>query len=248
MGDREKHTVQNNVVHAGEGILTSPGAWSFAGQTSEVFDTHVSKSVPLYLEGHELTVALSDFFVKDGSVIHELGCSTGTLLEKLARRHKAKGCRFVGLDSEPDMVKKAETKCSPYPNVKVQVQDITEYDFEPSDLIISYYCLQFVPLKRRGEVLRNIFDSLTEGGALIIFEKVRFDSSRMQDLTYQLYQEYKLGRGYSEEEIMAKSLSLRSVLEPRTTTENYDTLYKVGFKDVATVQKYLCFEGLLATK
>ena len=39
---------------------------------------------------HWLCEQLSDFYVKEDSVIYDIGCSTGTLLKKIASRHKEK--------------------------------------------------------------------------------------------------------------------------------------------------------------
>ena len=60
----------------GDKIKAVSGAWSFGGSVAKTFDDHVSKSVPLYNEGHEMIVDLSEFFVSKNSVVYELGCST----------------------------------------------------------------------------------------------------------------------------------------------------------------------------
>ena len=75
------------------------------------FDKHISSSVPLYKEGHELITSLSDFFIKDKSVCYELGCSTGTLLNQISKRHQNKRLnKFIGIDIEKDMIKFAKKK------------------------------------------------------------------------------------------------------------------------------------------
>ena len=64
----------------------------------------------------------------------------------------------------------------------------------------------------------------------------------------QIYNEYKLEVGYSEENIIAKSKSLKRVLEPYSTQANYDMMHRAGFKDIMTIQKYVSFEGFLVIK
>ena len=39
------------------------GAWSFGGKIPNKFEKHIAKSVPLYLEGHQIIVRLSDYFL-----------------------------------------------------------------------------------------------------------------------------------------------------------------------------------------
>ena len=54
--------------------------------------------------------------------------------------------------------------------------------------------------------------------------------------------------GYTPDDIITKSRSLKGVLEPFSTQGNVDLLKRSGFVDINTVQKYLCFEGFLAIK
>ena len=81
-----------------------------------------------------------------------------------------------------------------------------------------------------------------------MFEKVRGADARFQDILCALYNDYKIREGYSADEIIAKSRSLKGVLEPFSTQGNLDMLKRAGFVDINTVQKYLCFEGFLAIK
>ena len=63
-----------------------------------------------------------------------------------------------------------------------------------------------------------------------------------------IYAETKLERGFSAEEIINKTLSLKGVLEPFSTQGNMDLLRRAGFEDIMTVMKNVCFEGFLAIK
>ena len=50
----------------GNNIKTNKGKWTFAKPiVVKNFDDHVLKSVPLYKEGHEIIIDLSDFFLKE---------------------------------------------------------------------------------------------------------------------------------------------------------------------------------------
>ena len=86
------------------------------------------------------------------------------------------------------------------------------------------------------------------GGAFILFEKVRGPDARFQDMLTQTYNEFKVSEGFSADQIMAKSNSLKGVLEPFSTSGNLSLLKRAGFKDIMTVFKYGCFEGFLAIK
>jgi len=234
---------------SGDAIQTQIGGWSFDERTVPTFDSHVEKSVPFYHEGHSLITKISDFFVKHDSVCYDLGCSTGSLLKKLHSYHEGKaGARFIGIDREPAMISSAKRKCEGQGNLDFLVSDTRLFDFEASDFITAYYTVQFVPPKDRQELISKIYGSLNWGGAFLLFEKTRAPDARFQDITTALYNEYKLDQGYALEEILAKTLSLKGVLEPFSLEGNMGLLRRAGFLDICPVFKYLCFEGYLCIK
>lgn len=233
----------------GQNITAENAGWSFGGNVPETFVDHIKQSVPLYELGHDLICQLSDFFVHRGSKVYEIGTSTGELIRKLAQHNRSKvGAQFFGFDIEPDMIRQARLHCADTPSVKILQEDARVADMEKSDLVVSYYTMQFVPPANRQEMFDKVFDRLNWGGAFILFEKVRAPDARFQDLVTQLYNEFKLANGFTSEEIVEKSRSLKGILEPFSTQGNLDLLSRAGFKDVTTVQKYLCFEGFLAIK
>ena len=97
-------------------------------------------------------------------------------------------------------------------------------------------------------MINKIFKGLNWGGAFFFVEKVRGSDARFQDILNQTYIDYKLSKGYSANEIISKSRSLKGVLEPFSTKGNLDLLKRAGFKDVITIFKYGSFEGFLAIK
>src|SRR5690349_2564191 len=128
----------------GDNISAGTARWSFGGTVSEDFDAHVSKSVPLYKQGHQLIVRVADFFLHEGSVCYDLGCSTGQLVLQLGKHNEGKRVRFIGVDAEKDMVSKAREICAQLENAEFIESDLREIDLEPADLIIAHYTMQFV--------------------------------------------------------------------------------------------------------
>ena len=223
-------------------------SWSFGADVPKSFVEHVRRSVPLYDLGHDLVCELSDFFVHDGSVGYELGVSTGELLGKLAKRSANKRAKWVGLDVEESMIAEARIALDGVGNAELHVGDAVLWDFESADMIVSYYCLQFVPPKLRQNLTNKIYASLNWGGCFVMFEKVRAGDARFQDVTTSLYQDFKLKQRFTPAEIVAKARSLKGVLEPFSTQGNVDMLKRAGFVDVMTIMKYVSFEGFLAIK
>lgn len=232
----------------GENIVADNASWTFGGNVAETFTDHVRRSVPLYEVGHDLVCKVSDYFIQDGSVAYELGVSTGALMKKVASRHAKKTARFVGIDIEEPMIAQARKEIGDLPNVRLLVDDAILHDYEPADLIVAYYTVQFVPPKRRQQLIERVYESLNWGGAFLMFEKVRGSDARFQDMMTGIYTDFKIDQGYGPEEIVAKSRSLKGVLEPFSTQGNIDLLKRAGFTDIMSIMKWVCFEGFLAIK
>ncbi len=236
------------MTKAGNDLVVENANWKFDAQVVEVFDDHVSKSVPLYHETHELAASISDFFIGDGSVAYELGSSTGQLLSVIAKRNQHKDIRLVGIDSVDSMVAAAEQKCAPYKSISFARDDILTFDYEKCDMIFSFYTIQFVRPQKRQELFDRLYEALNWGGAMLILEKVRAPDARFQDMMTSIYHDYKLSRGFSAEEVMGKANSLRGVLEPFSTQGNLDLMKRAGFVDIMSVYKWVCWEAFLAIK
>ena len=240
-------------TNSGDSINAGNGKWKFSGEMVNNFEQHVKKSVPIYSEGQKLIKNLSEYFIKNDSIVYDIGCSTGKLLIDLVSQnsHK-KNSKYIGIDIEDDMIKFAKNKQKDLSIKKAKLDfindDIVTYDFEKSDLIVSYFTIQFIHPKHRQELINKIFESLNWGGALILFEKVRYNDARFQDMITTLYNDYKLERGYTHEEILNKTRSLKGILEPFSSDANIQMLERAGFKDTCTIMKKLCFEGFLAIK
>jgi len=233
----------------GQKISAKNAGWTFGDNVPDTFVEHIKTSVPLYEMGHDLVCQLSDFFVKNDSVVYEIGTSTGELLKKLAVHNEAKaGAKWIGMDVEEAMVKAAVAHCKDIASINILHEDARLMDLEKSDFIVSYYTLQFIPPRHRQELFQKIYETLNWGGAFVFFEKVRGPDARFQDIVSQLYNEFKVNNGFTNDEIVEKARSLKGILEPFSTQGNLDLVERAGFKDVMTIQKYLCFEGFLAIK
>ncbi len=236
-------------MNVGDSIQKGRANWDFGGGVPDSFVPHIKKSVPLYEEGHELICYLSDFFCQKDSVCYEIGVSTGELLSKLAKYNAQKPeIRWVGIDREEAMISKAVQHCVDVKNITLVHDDAVTFDYEKADMIIAYYCVQFIPERLRQELFNRIYDRLNWGGAFVLFEKVRAPDARFQDMMTSLYTDYKLRHGFSCDEIVGKSQSLKGVLDPFSTEGNLGLLKRAGFKDIMTVMKYVSFEGFLAIK
>ncbi len=230
-----------------KGINASNANWKFSGKVAKKFDNHIIRSVPFYLEGHDLICKISDFFLKDNSLCCEIGSSTGTLTSKLFKHNREKKIKFIGIEIEKDMVLESKKRLNK--KIKIINKDFLNIKFNQKfDLMLSYYTAQFIKPKNRQVFFNKVFKSLNWGGGFIFFEKVRAPDARFQDMMTSVYEDYKLDNKFSPLEIISKKRSLKGVLEPFSSKGNLDLLKRAGFKDYMSIFKYTSFEGFLAIK
>lgn len=244
--DRHRQEDTLHAPHVGDGITTPAGSWTFGGQVPAAFDSHVARSVPAYTEGQELIADLADQLVPPGGRVYDLGCSTGALTAQLAERLAPRRVEVVGVDREPGMVERAALRCAALPQVRFETASLQELTLEPADMVVSYYTLQFVPLRARGPIVRQIHDALVPGGTFVLFEKVLASSARNQATAAGAYADWKGRQGFGDEEIAAKARSIRGVLQPLSPEENDAMLRAAGFDDLMRVFRWVLFEGLIA--
>jgi tRNA (cmo5U34)-methyltransferase len=230
-------------------VLKKRGAWTFSGKLPDVFYSHIKKSVPLYEEGHKIILQTSDFFLKDNSICYDLGCSSLDLLVKLSKFSNKK-IKLIGVDCEKDMVKfcKKRINKEKINNINIVCKDIHKMNLLKSDLIISYYTMQFIPPKFRQVIINKIYKSLNWGGAFICFEKIRGADARFQDIFVSLYNDFKEDNGFSLKEINNKQKSIRGILEPFSEQGNLGLLKRAGFRDISGIMQFINFKGYLCIK
>ncbi|MFL5783825.1 MAG: methyltransferase domain-containing protein [Bacteriovoracaceae bacterium] len=222
-------------------------SWHFNRENAGKFDDHVMRSIPWYHEGHELVLKFSEFFVKQDDVIYDLGCATGRLSTALAEYHNDKNVTVIGLDESKDMIIEAR-KRDGAENVTFINENILTHAYKPTNLMIAYYTVQFMAEAKRKEMLKKTFKHLNTGGAFLLFEKTRAETAVIDNMFSTLLTEFKLEQGQSADEIVAKLLSLKGVLEPSYSEEIVKMLKTVGFRHVERIFKLNSFEGFLAIK
>lgn len=236
---------------SGDNILTKDSSWSFGKNVPKKFTKHISKSVPFYLEGHEIITYLSDFFLKEKSICYDLGCSTGTLINKISKKHDKKKISFYGIDSVKEMIQQAKKENKKnFSNNKIiyKNSNINKVSLMKCDMILSYYTIQFIPPRHRQSIINKIYKSLNWGGAFIMFEKIRANDARFQDIFSIIYNDFKLKNGYSADEIINKTKSLKGILEPFSDFGNLGLLKRSGFKDIIPIFQWMNFKGYLSIK
>ena len=225
--------------------------FEFNEPVARVFDDMLERSVPMYRECLESAMDWCVRFARQKTQVYDLGCSTGTLLKRLADQLPVDtGIRLVGIDNSGPMLVKAREKLetSPLPWQLVETDLEGDFSLTNASVVIMNYTLQFIPPERRLAVVRKIYQGLNDDGLLILIEKVRSDNVKFDKTFIEFHHAHKRAQGYSRMEIARKREALENVLTPWTVGENINLLMEAGFASVEMFFKWNNFAGFVALK
>src|SRR6185436_12166835 len=223
------------------------GDFRFDERTASVFPDMLERSVPFYHEIQRMLVELAGDFAADGTVVCDVGCSTGTTLRALDAL--SQDVTLIGFDNSEAMLERADTFLReqlhhPY---ELRHADLNQsLRIENASVVLMSLTLQFVRPLQRERVLREICTGINHNGCLLLVEKVVAEESLLNRLYIQHYYELKQRNGYTELEIARKREALENVLIPYRADENDTMLRSVGFRAVDVFFKWYNFVGLVA--
>lgn len=228
--------------------------FQFNEEVAGVFDDMLLRSIPFYREQQSLIEEIARRFALPGSAVVDLGCSTGTTLIQLAGVLDP-GIRLSGYDNAEPMLARARanSQAAGLENrIGFHAGDLNgsldEIKLAGSSLVTICWTLQFVRPLNRDRLVRKIYSSLAEGGALIVMDKVLTNDSDMNRFFIDFYYEFKRRNGYSEQEIERKREALENVLIPYRLDENIELFRRNGFATVETFFQWYNFAGFLCVK
>ncbi len=225
--------------------------FEFDENVADVFDDMLNRSIPFYKEIVKTSAKILNNFLTDNDIIYDLGCSTATTLIEISRLIKNPNIGLIGIDNSVPMLKKAKHKVKMYSKsdrIKFICADINNFPILNAGGIILNYTLQFIRPINRIEVLKNLYNSLRDGGVIILSEKIISHDKKLNVFFKQMYYSFKKENNYSELEIANKREALEDVLIPYSIEENIKMLKHVGFKSVETFFQWFNFCSIFAIK
>lgn len=218
------------------------------GDRAMTFDRHIKDSIPGYADLIKRVLRDSRRFIQPGTNVYDLGCSSGRTLAQICRQNRLsrKGVAYIGIDCEPGfepLWRKYRLR-----NLRFEIDDVRTCTLERASLVISMFTVQFVPTMDKNELLRRIHDSLVEGGALMIAEKMLASTARLQDIQTFSYYDRKLDRGFTAEHIIEKERQLRGQMTCMSETELRNALRFAGFSEIERIGGEAPFGGFIALK
>jgi tRNA (cmo5U34)-methyltransferase len=232
---------------------TQPGdKWEFDSSVTAAFDNMLERSIPQYEVMRRACFDLACKYAKRNTTIADLGCSRGEAIGALVDKFGAHN-HFVGLEVSGPMLEAARQRFQGL--IDCSVVEVREWDLRRKDyplanvsVTLAVLTVQFVPIEYRLRLLRNIYQSLNAGGALIFVEKVLGSTADLDTAMVDTYYALKAQNGYSQEQIERKRLSLEGVLVPVTARWNEELLHSCGFAEVDCFWRWMNFAGWIAVK
>ena len=226
------------------------GPWIFNEGVTKVFDNMLERSIPGYQDMRSLTSQLACRYAQPGTVILDLGCSRGgslaPIIDKLGGLQK-----YIGVEISEPMRSACINRFAHLSNLEIQILDTDLRKTFPkvdASVILSVLTLQFIPIEYRQKILQSAFETLREGGVIILIEKILGSNAQLNSLFVDLYYEMKGNNGYTEEQINTKREALEGVLVPVTSEWNEQLLFGAGFNHVECFWRNLNFAGWIAVK
>jgi tRNA (cmo5U34)-methyltransferase len=189
------------------------------------FDDHILKSIPSFTELNFLVQRLAHDFAQEGTMVVDVGCSTGRLLRSLDKRD---GVWYYGID----LVMR--------PEEDGRIRFVRGDAFwklpclEPQkkcSVIISMFTMQFMPYEIRKEFLQIVESRLCNGGIFICAEKMHFSNPCIESVVQANLLEWKL-QHFTKEEVLDKTIGLKSVMYCQTREDLVNDLnFNVGSTD-----------------
>ena len=156
---------------------------------------------------------------------YDFGCATATTAITLGR--ELPDASIVGYDNSWPMIERAGDKVEK-PGLEDRISlrhgdlngSLELLPIENASVATLCWTLQFVKPLKRDNLIRHLYQSLAENGALVVTEKVLTDSGPANRLFIDFYYDYKGRHGYSELEITKKREALENVMVPYHMDEN----------------------------
>ena len=231
--------------------LTNVAEFRFDDAVAAVFPDMIQRSVPGYSNIIAMTGLIAARHAQDNTRCYDLGCSLGASTLAMASQLKNRSLQFIAIDNSAAMLSRCQQAAASLPaavDICLICDSLQNFTIENASVVVMNFTLQFVPIDERDATIKNIYDGMLPGGALVLSEKIYFENPVMQNLTTELHHAFKMANGYSELEVSQKRSALENVLLPETLAAHEFRLRQAGFENFGVWFQCFNFMSLVAIK
>lgn len=214
-------------------VSENENKWSFnIDDVVKNFQTIAKTNIPNYEVVIDKCIKIADTFLSKTSNIIDVGSSLGFTLKKF---NNAGYINLYGVEKSKKMIENMLFK-----NATIFNSDVFPKELK-FDMVLMNWVLHFI--LDRKKYLIDVFDSLNDGGIVILSEKI-YSPKEFE----KIYYEFKKENNISELEILEKKKKLQGVLITYPIEWYIETLKNIGFSDIQIIDADFCFNTLYARK
>lgn len=228
-----------------------PQDFAFDKDVVTVFPDMIGRSVPGYWESAEWIGMLSRRFSTAKGTIYDLGCSLGAVSWGIYRNWGHQCPTVIAVDNSTAMITQFKNNLSTIkqaPPFEVHHADICQFPISNASMVVMHFTLQFIPIERRLDLLKRIYDGLKPGGVLVLSEKLLGKDEKTELRLRRWHHDFKRSQGYSDLEIQQKSDAIANVMPLDSPKIQKTRLQEAGFSTLTTWLKCFNFSSLIAEK
>tara|TARA_R110000796_G_scaffold159388_3_gene276201 strand:- start:21392 stop:22051 length:660 start_codon:yes stop_codon:yes gene_type:complete len=217
--------------------MTEDKKEKFSFDTIDDFDSHIDLSIQNYSGLIEHIKNISTYFIKDDCKVYDIGCSTGNLIRTL-KEHNKTNTDYIGIDKSSNLTEGREDVIN---------MDLVDWKAEEYCFGACLFTLQFLDINLRKQVLKEMYDNLKPGGAIIIAEKIFLEDGYIQDVLNFSHYDFKR-KHFNSDVILNKQVDLRYIMRPVTKKENMSMFHTAGFTKITSFWQSLQFKAWILQK
>ncbi len=225
--------------------------FEFNSEVADVFDDMLNRSVPLYDQSIKRQAEFTFQYYQDYSRIYDLGCSHGNLGMMIADQMGCRKFTMIGVDNSKPMVEKYLKRLGTYHKngqIHLICGSMEDIKIKNASVVLINLTLQFLDVKKRKYLIKNIYNGLNSGGILLLTEKIMHSAKVIDRIQKKFYERFKEENGYSRLEISQKRDALDKVLVPEILETHEKRILNAGFTYFDVWLKWFNFASMIAIK
>jgi tRNA (cmo5U34)-methyltransferase len=197
---------------------------------ADEYDGNIRKSIPLYDQFHQATIDLVSSVWPSPQTWIDVGCGTGTLVEKAHRVFPT--TEFVLADPSKAMLELATEKLKGRDRISL-LQPVTAEELrfpKPAAVVTAIQSLHYLNTEQRRMAVRNCFHQMQAGGLFVTFENIRPLTDRGTEIGKENWKRSEIKAGKPEEEARKHVERFGTEFFPITIEAHLKLLREIGFE------------------
>lgn len=200
---------------------------------AEEYDESIKNTIPLYEYFHTETIGLIHYYNDKCDKWLDIGCGTGTLVEKAHNRFP--NTKFLLADFSEEMLIQAKNKLEDIIADRIEFlpkcssQEINRYLNDKVDVITAIQVHHYLNKEERKMATKNCFDLLNEGGIYITFENIKPLTEKGTTIGLNRWGQFQEDMGKDKEAVEMHKSRFNKDYFPITIPEHLELLKETGF-------------------